>query len=92
MSKLHTDSALSRLHSEYVVLSHYVRALLTLKSLINEVIGNLGIDSEKLKCVSISTIYEDNNVNIVVATSPSITPASKHIVVNYYWFRHHVGK
>ena len=36
-----------------------------------------GIDSETLKFVSSSTIYEDNNVSIVVAKSPRMTPTSK---------------
>ena len=61
VSKLQTEIALSTLHSEYVVLSHSVRSLLPLKSLTKEVIDNLGIDSEKLKFVSSSTVYEDNN-------------------------------
>ena len=37
VSKLQTEIALSALHSEYVALSHSVRALLPLKSLIKEV-------------------------------------------------------
>ena len=51
VSKLQTEISLSTLHSEYVVLSHSVRALLPLKSLIKEVIDNLGIDSDNLKFV-----------------------------------------
>ena len=66
MPKIQTEIALYTLHSEYVVLSHSVRALLPLKSLIKEVIDNLGIDSENLKFVSSSTIYEDNNGAIFV--------------------------
>ena len=58
MSKLQIEIALSTLHSEYVALSHSIRALLPLKSLIKEVIDKLGIDSENLKFVSSSTIYE----------------------------------
>ena len=92
VSKLQTEIALSTLHSEYVVLSHSIRALLPLKSLIKKVIDNLGIDCENLKFVSSSTVYEDNNEAIVVATSPRMTPTSKHIVINYHWFRQHVGK
>ena len=42
-------------------------------------------NSEKLKFVSSSTIYEDNNGAIVVATSPIITPKSENIAVNYHW-------
>ena len=57
-----------------MVFYHSVRALLLLKSLIKEVIYNLGIDSEKLNFVSISTVYEENNGYIVVEKSPSMTP------------------
>ena len=63
-----------------------------MKSLIKEVIVNSGIDSERLQFVSSSTIYEENNGAIVVATSPRMTPTSKHISVKYHWFRQHVGK
>ena len=63
-----------------------------MKSLTKEVIDNLGIDSENLKFVSSSTIYEDNNGAMVVATSPRMTPSSENISVKYHWFRQHVGK
>ena len=92
MSKLKTDIDLYTLHSEYMALSHSVRALLPLKSLIKEVINNLRIDSAKLKFVSSSTIYEENNGATVVATSPRMTTTSKKIAVKYHWFRQHVGK
>ena len=61
VTKLQTEIALSTLHYEYVALSHSVRALPPLKSLIKEVIDNLEIDSEKLKFVSSSTGNEENN-------------------------------
>ena len=92
VSKIQTEISLSTLHSEYGALSHSVRAFLPLESLIKEVIDNLGIDSEKLKFVSSSTIYEDNNGAIVVTTSPRMTPTSKNIAVKYHWFRQQVGK
>ena len=77
VSKLQTKIALSTLHSKYVALYHSVRALFPLKSLIKEVIDNLGIDNKKLDFVSSSTIYEGNNGSIVVARSPRMTPTSK---------------
>ena len=92
VSKLQTYIALSTLNSEYVALSHPIRALLNLEALIKEVIENLVIKSENLKFVSSSTIYEDNNGDIVVATNPRTTLTSKHIAVKYHWFRQHVGK
>ena len=75
-----------------MALSHSVRALLPLKSLIKEVIENLGIYSEKLKFVSSSTIYEDNNGAIVASTIPRMNPTSNHIAVKYHWFSQHIEK
>ena len=75
-----------------MALSHSVRALLPLEIIIKEVIDNMGTDSDNLKFVSSSTFYEDNNKAIVVATSPRLTPTSKHIDVKYHWFRRHIGK
>ena len=72
--KIQTEIALSTLHSEYVALSHSVRALLPMKTFIKKVIDNLVIDSERLQFVSRSTIYEENNGAIVVATIPRMTP------------------
>ena len=72
--------------------SHSVRALITLKSLIKKLIDNLGVKTAKLKFVSNSTIYKENNGAIVLATSPSVTPTLRHIAVKYHWFRQHVGK
>ena len=71
--KIQKEVDIYELHYEYVELSCYVRDLLPLNSLVKEVIDNLEIDSEKLKFVSRSSVYEDNNGAIVVATSPSIT-------------------
>ena len=72
-------------------MSHSIRSLIPLTIITKEVIENLGIDSEKLKFLSSSTIYADNNGAIVVATSPRMTPISNHIGVKYHWFRQHVG-
>ena len=82
----------SNYDSEYVALSHSVRTLLPLKILIKKVIENLGIDSEKLKFVSNSTVYEENIGAKAVATIQRLNPTSKHISVMYHWFRHQVGK
>ena len=55
-----------------------------MENLLKEVFENLGFDIETLKFVSRSTVYEENNRAIVVATSTRITPTSKHIVINYH--------
>ena len=61
VSKLQTYIALYALDFVYVALSHSVRELLHLKSFIKELIKNSGFDSNNLKFVSSSTIYEYNN-------------------------------
>ena len=92
VSKQQINIALPTLNYEYVALSHSVEALLCLKSLIKEIIDNLVIASQKLKFVSSSTVYEDNNGAIVVATSTNMTATSKHISVKYNWLRQHFGR
>ena len=84
--------AISILHSEYVTLYHSVRALLPLKSPIKELIDNLGNDNDTLKFLTSSTVYEENNGAILVATGPGMTSTSKYISVKYHWFRKNVGK
>ena len=81
VKKLQTYISIYILHYEYVELFQSVRELITLKSLIKEFIDNLGIDSEKLKFVSISTVYEDNNGAIVVAISTRTTLTPNHIML-----------
>ena len=92
MSKLQTDIGISTLHSEYLPLSHSSGELLPLKIIIKELIDKLVIYSEKLKFMSSSAFYEDNNRDIVVAKSPRMTPTPKHIDVKYIWFSQHIGK
>ena len=46
----------------------------------------------KLKFVSSSTVYEENNGSIVVKTSPRMNPTSNQIAFKYHWFSQHVGK
>ena len=45
-----------------------------------------------LNFLSKSTVYEENNDTIVVATSTMITPTSKRTDVDYKWFKKNVGK
>ena len=67
VSKLQTNINLCTLHSKYVALFYSVRALLSLKILIKEVIENLVIYSKNMKFVSSSTVYNDNNGAVIVA-------------------------
>ena len=83
--------SISTLHFEYFYLSHYIRYLLHLKSLIKEVIEKLAIDSYKLKFVSSFNFYEVNNGSIVMETILRMNTNSNHIYVKYHWLRHQIG-
>eukprot|EP00957_Ditylum_brightwellii_P153525 11685285-Ditylum_brightwellii.AAC.1 len=50
------------------------RHLLPLKNLVIELLVGMGLDSRKLKFNSKSTVYEDNNGAIRLATCPKLTP------------------
>ena len=39
-----------------------------------------------------STIFEDNNGALGLATAPKLTPRTKHIGVKYHWFKSHIGE
>ena len=38
-----------------------------------------------------STVFEDNNGALGLATSPKLTPWAKHIAVKYHFFRLHIS-
>jgi hypothetical protein len=38
-----------------------------------------------------TTVFEDTNGCLTLATIPKMTPRTKHIGVKYFWFRSHVG-
>ena len=80
-SKIQVYISLYALYFEHVVLLYYFRDFLSFKSLIKEVVDNMGMNSENMKYVSGYTFYEDNNCSIVVASNPGINPASKHIYI-----------
>ena len=77
VSKIQTEISISTLHYDYVALSHFIREILSLKSLTEEVIDNLVIESEKLKFVSSSTVYKNDNRAIVVAKTPMMTHTTR---------------
>jgi hypothetical protein len=90
VSKLQTEIALSTTEAEYIALSQAIRELLPMRELFQEVGTAL-----KLKCalptILHSTVFEDNNGALSLATSPKISPRTKHIAVKYHHFRSKIG-
>eukprot|EP00957_Ditylum_brightwellii_P149412 11379377-Ditylum_brightwellii.AAC.1 len=66
--------------------------LLPTKELITEVVKDMWQKDrhKELKFVSKSTVYEDNNGAIRVASCLKLTATSKFIAVKYHWFKQHV--
>jgi hypothetical protein len=91
VSKLQTEIALSTTEAEYITLSQAsIRELLPMRELFQEVRTAL-----KLKCALPtflhSTVFEDNNGALSLATSPKISPRTKHTAVKYHHFWSKIG-
>ncbi len=91
VSKLQTEIALSTLEAEYIALSQSIRDLLPMRRLLQEIGETLKLEFVKPAMVH-STVFEDNNGALGLATTPKITPRTKHIAVKYHWFKSHIGE
>ena len=89
-SKLQKEIALSTLEAEYIALSSSLRELIPLRRLLQEIGERLELPFCNPAMVH-STIFEDNNGAIGLATSPKMTPRTKHIAVKYHWFKDMIG-
>ena len=91
VSKLQTEIAVSTLEAEYIALSQAMRQFLPMKELLTEIVNRGGMDVE-CKSLLHSTIFEDNAGAKGLASSPRITPRTKHIGVKYHFFRDKIGE
>ena len=73
-----------------MALSQSLRDILPFRVLSKETLKGLGLNNKKLKVVSQSSLSEENDGYIVVASSPDLNPTSKFIAVRYHWFRLHI--
>ena len=91
VSKLQTEIALSTLESEYIALSTAMRDLVPMRRFLQELGTNMKLAFAKPAIVH-STVFEDNNGALGLATSPKMTPRTKHIAVKYHWFKSQIGE
>ena len=91
VSKLQTEIALSTTEAEYIALSQAMRELIPMRRLLQETGSALNLDFSKPAIIH-STVFEDNNGAISLATSPKISPRTKHIAIKYHHFRESVGE
>ncbi len=90
-SKLQTEIALSTLEAEYIALSQSMRELIPLRAILQEVGTKLNLDFAQ-PIIMHSTVFEDNNGALGLASSPKMTPRTKHIGVKYHFFRSKIGE
>ena len=67
-----------------------MRDLIPMIELLKEVTTSLGLEYAD-NATTHSTVFEDNSGALSLASSPKITPRTKHIAVKYHFFRHHCG-
>ena len=79
VSKIHTDISLSTLESEYIALSQAIRDLLHLRQLLQEVVTQLNMEFSSPAIIH-STVFEKKNGALVLNTSSSKTPRTRHIL------------
>jgi hypothetical protein len=90
VSKLQSEIALSTLESEYISLAQGMRDLLPMRRLLEEVSTSLGVIPAGAALVK-STVFEDNNGALGLATTPKLTPRTRHICVKYHFFKKHIS-
>jgi histone deacetylase 1/2 len=88
-SKLQTEIALSSTEAEYIALSTATRELIPLIEFLKEAKGKeipVNVQDAAIHC----KIFEDNAGAIEMAKVPKMRPRTKHLNIQYHFFRQHV--
>ena len=72
-------------------MSSALRELLPLRRILQEIGDKLELNFTRPSMLH-SHVFEDNNGALGLATSPKLTPRTKHIAVKYHWFRESIGE
>ena len=88
-SKLQKEVALSTAEAEYIALSQSMRDLLPMRRQFKELVSTLELGTAH-KSTFKSTVFEDNNACISMASTPKMSPRTKHIGIKYHFFKSHI--
>jgi hypothetical protein len=88
-SKLQSTIALSTQNAEYVALSQSLRELVSIRELLLDLVGTLGIGTD-IQFSTKSKAFEDNAAALQFARTGKLTLQNKHIATKYHWFRSHI--
>ena len=86
--QLHTETALSTFHAEYVSLATAMRAVVHLQRVHSEIVTALNIASGPP--VIHAEVFEDNNSAYLLANNQQLSPRSRHLNVKWHLFWEHV--
>ena len=84
-SQLISEICLSTLHAEYVGLSHAVRALIPLKTLIDDALLFHKMPEMEMPLI-VCNVFEDNQGAYLLATNQQISSRTKYFNVKYHFF------
>ena len=96
VSKLQTQIALNPMESEYITLAHFMRDLIVIRGVLQEIHENvfekrlkdpsLETHSTKFTKIPQSVVYEDSEACLKFATMPKMSSRTKHIAIPYNIF------
>jgi hypothetical protein len=90
-SKLQTEIALSTTEAEYIALAQALRELIPMRRVFDEMLDAFSLKQDEPVTVK-TRIYEDNNGAISTATTPKMTPRTKHIGVKYHFVKDYFAR
>ena len=89
-SQLQTGiTALSTLEAEYIALSQCMHVLIPLHRILMETANRLQLPNSMVSTIH-ATVFEDNNGALSLTVNQRITNRTKHLLIKWHWFWHHV--
>ena len=82
---MQSEVALSATEAEYIALSQSTRDLILIKNLIEYLNTFIKINNQEIN--TYSTLFEDNEGTLQLATEHKYRPREKHICVKYHYLR-----
>ena len=91
VSKLQDSVTCNVTEAEFVALSQAMKELLPMREFLAELQTNMELGSENAAAVK-STVFEDNNGALRMATSPKMSPRTEWIAIECHFFADQIGE
>ena len=90
-SQLQKLTALSTAESEYIALSHAMRILIPIQSLLQDLFAIIDVPYASVTTQIRATVFEDNSTALQLATRQVVTTRTRHIAVRFHHFWENVS-